>query len=47
MGQLPEPASSEPADPTLDTQMNNFPNTSKEPEPDAIIDWLFDKKNIQ
>ncbi len=28
-------------------KINNFPDPSNEPEPEAIIDWLMEKKNIK
>ena len=47
MGQLSGSTSSEAASPMPDSPMNISQDRSTEPEPDAIIDWLFKNRKIE
>lgn len=47
MGQLSGTAPPEPVAPARNNHMTVSPDSPKEPEPDAIIDWLLKNRNIK
>jgi len=52
LGYTPDPSfpgykTSEPNEPVKGKNYNNFPDPRTGPQPDAIIDWFIDKKNIK